>query len=57
MAILAICLLLARRSNSVGGELGGPKKLKFLTSLLMIGFFIVYILLSSFEAYGMIHGF
>jgi solute carrier family 8 (sodium/calcium exchanger) len=57
MAIIAVVLLIVRRCDAVGGELGGPMKYKLPTTFLLVGCFILYILLSSMEAYGIINGF
>lgn len=58
MAVIAIIILLVRRNKSVsGGELGGPKFTKYLTSSLLFGLWIVYLVMSSLEAYGVIKGF
>jgi solute carrier family 8 (sodium/calcium exchanger) len=57
MAVIAVVLLSVRRCDAVGGELGGPMKYKLPTTSLLIGCFILYILLSSMEAYGIINGF
>ncbi|XP_056613605.1 solute carrier family 8 member 4b [Triplophysa dalaica] len=58
MAVVCISVLLFRRRPSVaGGELGGPRTCKILTSLLFISLWLIYILLSSLEAYCHIPGF
>lgn len=57
MALFAVLLLTIRRCDAVGGELGGPLKYKLPTTVLLVGFFILYILLSSLEAYEIISGF
>ncbi|KAL0193202.1 hypothetical protein M9458_011498, partial [Cirrhinus mrigala] len=56
-AFINIGVLMLRRRPSVGGELGGPKMLKVLTSLLFIGLWLLYITFSSLEAYCHITGF
>uniref|UniRef100_A0A1B6G5H0 Calx-beta domain-containing protein n=1 Tax=Cuerna arida TaxID=1464854 RepID=A0A1B6G5H0_9HEMI len=53
-ALFAISVLLLRRSKYVGGELGGPVGLKYLTSAFMFGLWIIYLTLSTLEAYGVI---
>jgi solute carrier family 8 (sodium/calcium exchanger) len=53
-ALLAIAILMARRSPSVGGELGGPKKIKTVTAGIFVFFWVFYVFLSSLEAYGVI---
>ncbi|CAM4540936.1 unnamed protein product [Leuciscus chuanchicus] len=56
-AFINIGVLMLRRRKSVGGELGGPKTLKVLTSALFIGLWLLYITFSSLEAYCHITGF
>jgi hypothetical protein len=56
-AIVAIIILLIRRSKPVGGELGGPKVFKYITSVVLVVLWLVYLLLASLEAYGVIKGF
>ncbi len=56
-AFINIGVLMLRRRPSVGGELGGPKTLKILTSLLFLGLWLLYITFSSLEAYCHITGF
>merc|ERR1739846_150121 len=56
-ALLAILILFARRHPSVGGELGGPKSIKTVTSSLFVFFWVFYVLISAMEAYGTIDGF
>merc|ERR1712200_244732 len=53
-AFLAIMILLARRSPAVGGELGGPKSIKTITSSIFVFFWVFYVLLSALEAYKVI---
>jgi len=53
-ALLAILILLARRSPSVGGELGGPKAVKTVTSGIFVFFWVFYVLISALEAYEVI---
>ncbi|XP_051976181.1 sodium/calcium exchanger 3-like isoform X2 [Xyrauchen texanus] len=56
-AFINIGVLMLRRRPSVGGELGGPKIIKVLTSMLFIGLWLLYITFSSLEAYCHITGF
>ncbi|XP_056314100.1 sodium/calcium exchanger 2a [Danio aesculapii] len=56
-AFINIGVLMLRRRPSVGGELGGPKVMKVLTSLLFVGLWLLYITFSSLEAYCHITGF
>lgn len=53
-ALLAIMILLARRSPMVGGELGGPKAIKTVTAGIFVFFWVFYVLLSALEAYQVI---
>ncbi|XP_041807792.1 sodium/calcium exchanger 2a isoform X5 [Chelmon rostratus] len=56
-AFLSMGVLMLRRRPSIGGELGGPRIPKVLTSLLFFGLWFLYILFSSLEAYCHIQGF
>ncbi|TKS80618.1 Sodium/calcium exchanger 2 [Collichthys lucidus] len=56
-AFIAMGLLLFRRRPSIGGELGGPRVSRLLTTLLLLGLWFLYILFSSLEAYCHINGF
>nr|XP_055055689.1 sodium/calcium exchanger 2a isoform X1 [Misgurnus anguillicaudatus]XP_055055690.1 sodium/calcium exchanger 2a isoform X1 [Misgurnus anguillicaudatus]XP_055055691.1 sodium/calcium exchanger 2a isoform X1 [Misgurnus anguillicaudatus]XP_055055692.1 sodium/calcium exchanger 2a isoform X1 [Misgurnus anguillicaudatus]XP_055055693.1 sodium/calcium exchanger 2a isoform X1 [Misgurnus anguillicaudatus] len=56
-AFIDIGVLMLRRRPSVGGELGGPKGMKILTSMLFVGLWLLYITFSSLEAYCHITGF
>lgn len=56
-AFLSMGVLLLRRRESVGGELGGPRIPKVLTSLLFFGLWFLYVLLSSLVAYCHLQGF
>jgi solute carrier family 8 (sodium/calcium exchanger) len=53
-AVIAIIILLIRRHKSVGGELGGPPVAKYVTSTALIGLWLIYLIASSLEAYGVI---
>jgi len=53
-ALLAIIILLLRRSPAVGGELGGPKSIKTVTSGIFVFFWCFYVLISALEAYKVI---
>ncbi|XP_074518006.1 solute carrier family 8 member 4b [Halichoeres trimaculatus] len=58
LAVLCVLVLLYRRRASVaGGELGGPRTCKVITSLLFVSMWLIYILLASLEAYCHIPGF
>ncbi|KAI3353971.1 hypothetical protein L3Q82_018461 [Scortum barcoo] len=56
-AFICMAVLLFRRRPSIGGELGGPRVPRLLTSLLFLGLWFLYILFSSLEAYCHITGF
>jgi solute carrier family 8 (sodium/calcium exchanger) len=57
MAFFAVVLLVLRRRPSIGGELGGPKKAKWLTFGILTMFWIIYLVISSLVAYCHITGF
>lgn len=58
MALLCVAVLLyRRRPNVAGGELGGPRTAKLLTLFLFVSLWLIYILLSSLEAYCYLSGF
>lgn len=58
LCVVSVSVLLYRRRPSVsGGELGGPRTCKLITSLFFIGLWLIYILLASLEAYCHIPGF
>ncbi|XP_068187050.1 sodium/calcium exchanger 2a [Antennarius striatus] len=56
-AFFSMGVLMLRRRPSIGGELGGPRIPRILTSLLFFGLWFLYILFSSLEAYCHIQGF
>ncbi|XP_018568981.1 sodium/calcium exchanger 1-like isoform X1 [Anoplophora glabripennis] len=56
-AVLVIIILVARRSRFVGGELGGPTGIKYITSCFLFSLWIIYLVMSSLEVYDVIHGF
>merc|ERR1719444_714765 len=53
-ALLAIAILMLRRNPSVGGELGGPKSVKTVTSGIFVFFWVFYVFISALEAYKVI---
>jgi solute carrier family 8 (sodium/calcium exchanger) len=53
-AVIAILILLVRRCKAVGGELGGPPIPKYITGVALIGLWVIYLVISSLEAYGVI---
>lgn len=56
-AFICVATLMYRRRPEIGGELGGPRTAKALTSMLFISLWLLYILFSSLEAYCHIQGF
>ncbi|XP_034463279.1 sodium/calcium exchanger 2a isoform X1 [Hippoglossus hippoglossus] len=56
-AFFTMGVLMIRRRPSIGGELGGPRIPKIITTLLLFGLWFLYILFSSLEAYCHIQGF
>uniref|UniRef100_UPI00398E69E5 sodium/calcium exchanger 1-like isoform X2 n=1 Tax=Pristiophorus japonicus TaxID=55135 RepID=UPI00398E69E5 len=56
-AFINFGVLLYRRKPEIGGELGGPRTAKFLTSAMFTLLWLIYILCSSLEAYCYIKGF
>ncbi|XP_054906961.1 solute carrier family 8 member 4b isoform X2 [Poeciliopsis prolifica] len=58
LAVVCVLTLLYRRRPTVaGGELGGPRTCKLLTSLMFVSLWLIYILLASMEAYCHIQAF
>lgn len=56
-ACLVILVLLLRRTKSIGGELGGPFVPKIVTSSILFFLWVIYLVMSTLEAYGVIEGF
>ncbi|CAH2044626.1 unnamed protein product, partial [Iphiclides podalirius] len=56
-AALAVLVLILRRRKSIGGELGGPRGMKILTSIFFFSLWLVYLIMSGLEAYDVIQGF
>uniref|UniRef100_A0A3B1IPA8 Solute carrier family 8 member 1a n=1 Tax=Astyanax mexicanus TaxID=7994 RepID=A0A3B1IPA8_ASTMX len=56
-AFVCIAVLMYRRRPEIGGELGGPRTAKRITSSLFFSLWLLYIVLSSLEAYCIIKGF
>ena len=50
-AVMAIGLMLLRRHPKVGGELGGPRGTKIVSSLFLFSLWVFYIAMSALEAY------
>jgi len=53
-ALLAIAILMLRRSPMVGGELGGPKLFKTISASIFVFFWCFYVAISALEAYDVI---
>merc|ERR1712241_1200928 len=49
-ATCAVLILLARRHPAVGGELGGPKLFKTISSGIFVFFWVFYVMISAMEA-------
>ncbi|XP_062863037.1 sodium/calcium exchanger 1b isoform X1 [Trichomycterus rosablanca] len=56
-AFICVAVLMYRRRPDIGGELGGPRTAKALTTMLFFSLWLIYILFSSLEAYCHIKGF
>lgn len=56
-AFICVGTLMYRRRPDIGGELGGPRTAKVLTSMLFFSLWLLYILFSSLEAYCHVQGF
>ncbi|XP_034444842.1 sodium/calcium exchanger 1-like isoform X2 [Hippoglossus hippoglossus] len=56
-AFICFGVLLYRRRPEIGGELGGPRVPKILTTCLFFSLWLMYIVLSSLEAYCHVQGF
>ncbi|CAL8298007.1 unnamed protein product [Merluccius merluccius] len=56
-AFISVAVLMYRRRPEIGGELGGPRTAKVLTTMLFISLWLLYILFSSLEAYCHVKGF
>ena len=56
-AVVAVFIMLLRRRQCIGGELGGPRRWKIATACFFFCLWLVYIILSSLEAYCHIKGF
>ncbi|XP_047434325.1 sodium/calcium exchanger 1-like isoform X2 [Mugil cephalus] len=56
-AFICIAVLIYRRRPEIGGELGGPRIPKILTTTLFFSLWLMYIVFSSLEAYCHVKGF
>ena len=52
-AIVCICILMARRIF-IGGELGGTMFGKYISGIILVFLWLVYVLMSTLQAYGLI---
>ena len=53
-AAVAVIVLMMRRHPAIGGELGGPRIPKILTSFLLAFLLFFYVFMSTLESYGII---
>jgi len=53
-ALVAIAILFIRRNPAVGGELGGPKNIKTITSGIFVFLWVFYVMIAALEAYKVI---
>ncbi|KAL0852614.1 hypothetical protein ABMA27_016941 [Loxostege sticticalis] len=56
-ACLVVIVLVLRRRKSIGGELGGPRCIKIITSIFFFSLWLIYLTMSGLEAYDIIQGF
>jgi len=56
-AFICIVTMLLRRMPAIGGELGGPVKVKYATTALLLFLWLFYVMMSSLESYCYIEGF
>ncbi|KAM9769940.1 sodium/calcium exchanger 1-like [Menidia menidia] len=56
-ALVSVAVLVYRRRPAIGGELGGPRGPKLLTTALFFSLWLLYIVFSSLEAYCHVQGF
>ena len=56
MASVTTILLLVRRCEAVGGELGGPTKYRVPTTIFLVLCWILYVVFSALESYNYVHG-
>lgn len=56
-AFIAIAMMMIRRMKFIGGELGGPFRLRIFTSILFFGLWVLYLIFSALESYCVIKGF
>lgn len=57
-ACVAVAVLMFRRKyKPIGGELGGPRKYKIISSSFFLLLWVCYIILSALDSYGIIDTF
>ena len=56
-AAICIAILMLRRNRKIGGELGGPRKYRIVTSVFFTCLWVFYIIISAMVAYCYIPGF
>jgi len=56
-ALVCIMTMLLRRMPAIGGELGGPTKVKYITTAFLLFLWLFYVMMSSLESYCHIEGF
>ncbi|XP_020717189.1 sodium/calcium exchanger 3 isoform X4 [Ceratitis capitata] len=56
-ALIAVFLIMYRRKKSIGGELGGPSPQKYIHSAIFFSLWLIYLIMSTLEAYEVIQGF
>jgi len=54
-AVIAITVLMIRRNPAIGGELGGPRGAKTVTSCLFVFLWVFYVMIAALEAYKVIN--
>lgn len=56
VALIGIAILMFRRTSSACGraELGGPNRSKRVSAMILILLWVLYVTMSSLQAYGMI---
>ncbi|RNA39426.1 sodium calcium exchanger 1-like isoform X3, partial [Brachionus plicatilis] len=50
-ALIAIAMMMFRRSKFIGGELGGPTGWRYFSSFVFISLWLAYVILSSLDSY------
>jgi solute carrier family 8 (sodium/calcium exchanger) len=53
-AVIAIAILMIRRNPAIGGELGGPRGAKTVTSCIFVSLWVFYVFIAALEAYKVI---